>query len=283
MHPTEVIIHIVDAAGGAARREHLLSHGVTRRALQRACEQGAIVQPARGIYALPGCDRDVRLAADHGALLTCLSGARRAGLWVRPAVAPVHLACHRHTLAPVPTHRLNGFAGPAAHPWAAPTMAIVVHALRCLPELDALIVAESAVVLGHVQLDDLFAYFDGRRDAPIRAILALIDPKSQSIVETILRYACQRERLGVETQVWVPGLGHVDLRIEGWLYTEVHGEKYHNDAQQWAEDLRRANVAALQGLPLLQFTGRQVLNERDFVMHVIHQAIGQRHRWRTTL
>lgn len=53
-----------------------------------------------------------------------------------------------------------------------------------------------------------------------------------------------------------------------------------------AEISRRKEISfkhALQALPLLQFTGRQVLNERDFVMHVIHQAIGQRHRWRTTL
>ncbi|HEX9225626.1 MAG TPA: hypothetical protein VF885_03080, partial [Arthrobacter sp.] len=87
----------------------------------------------------------------------------------------------------------------------------VVQSLRCLPELDGLVIAESAVVAKGVTLAELRQRLTGRNDARERRSVGRIVPQSQSIIECMARYWLRRAGFHVESQVNIPGMGHLDL------------------------------------------------------------------------
>lgn len=54
---------------------------------------------------------------------------------------------------------------------------------------------------------------------------------------------------------------------------ELHGRRFHDTPVQFEEDLRRANVAALRGLPLLQYPGRLVLHAPERIVEDVQRLL----------
>lgn len=112
------------------------------------------------------------------------------------------------------------YALPDAAPWLVHRSSIpltpldvVCQSLRCLPPLEALTIAESAVKKGLVQLPALRERFPAAREKSVLRIVARIRPQSGSIIETMARYLLEEAGLTVELQVYVPGMGHLDLSL----------------------------------------------------------------------
>lgn len=51
----------------------------------------------------------------------------------------------------------------------------------------------------------------------------------------------------------VPGIGEVDLLVEGCVIVEIDGFAYHGDRKQYRADRRRDRAAARLGLVVLRF------------------------------
>lgn len=64
---------------------------------------------------------------------------------------------------------------------------IVCQSLRCLPPLEGLTIAESAVKQGLVQLSDLRGRFPAAREKALQVLVARIRPQSGSIIEIMSR------------------------------------------------------------------------------------------------
>jgi very-short-patch-repair endonuclease len=75
-------------------------------------------------------------------------------------------------------------------------------------------------------------------------------------------HAWRSDRLGwsVQSQVYIPDVGRVDLLIDGWLVIEIDGYAHHSSREQFRNDRRRANLLSEKGLVLLRFSYEDVMH-----------------------
>ncbi|MCU6479881.1 endonuclease domain-containing protein [Arthrobacter sp. A2-55] len=256
---------VISLYGTVARRKDLTAVGITSWQISRALSDGRIQLVAPGYYGLPRANAiDVMLAKLKGGR-SCLSEAKRRGLWVIEEPERVHIAVHHgHPVPGCVVHRIRGRQS---------LMDVLHQCVKCGSELEALCVLESAIVLKRCTFAQLRRSFAGRQDAAGRAIISMIDPQSQSIVETIARYLIRQAGFNVQSQFFVKGVGHLDLLVDGVLAVETDGETYHNTGDGWTEDLRRDNLLVLNGLWCLRIPARMVLDNPETMLKWVQQAL----------
>lgn len=130
---------------GAARTADLKRAGFSERTLASALSNGVITRLQRGVYVTKGADPDVVAAFRANGRLTCISAARFYGLWVLREPETLHLSCGNG----LPNPRVVDHAGVThpPHPYlpVAGVADVLIHALRCRPELESLVMVQSAV------------------------------------------------------------------------------------------------------------------------------------------
>ncbi len=235
----------------SATLQELLDSGFTAWEIRKRVLSGAINRPKNGRYLAAGAPDHQLLVAKLGARITCHTAAKFYGLWTLPR-SELHLWTPRESSNPPHSRKLLQQLPPRSD--AVSVLDCVVHALRCLPEPEALAIAESAVILGRVHIDELLAALPGNRNGRLRTLVHRIVRASQSIMETIARYELEQAGLRVETQRKIPGIGHVDLFVEGILIVELDGFEFHSTRQTFREDRRRNNAALIAGLRYVRFT-----------------------------
>ncbi|MET3946346.1 very-short-patch-repair endonuclease [Arthrobacter sp. UYCu512] len=154
-------------------------------------------------------------------------------------------------------------------------MDTVVQSLRCLPDLDGLVIAESAVALKGVPLSGLRLRLSGRNDERERRIVSAIVPQSQSIIECMARYWLRSAGFHVESQVNIPGMGHIDLMVDGKLGIETDGAGFHMDRTSFEEDRRRWNVMTRRGIPILVVSYSLLLNRPEEFIGMVRDALNR--------
>lgn len=185
--------------GGVARRKELTRAGLGSVHLGAALAKGEVVSPMPGVFALPDTAGSLLIATCAKAELACISAAAHRNLWILRQPHMVHVSVnHSRPLGErFVVHR-------AQSPLS--MIDICVQCVSCLPELDALCILESAVVRGFVAPRELLAALAGKRNARERGVARLIDPHSQSIIETAARYHLRRAGLNPQTQVYIKGV-----------------------------------------------------------------------------
>ncbi|MFP5310914.1 MAG: type IV toxin-antitoxin system AbiEi family antitoxin domain-containing protein, partial [Actinomycetes bacterium] len=157
--------------GGRARTSSLYKAGFSRTQLGKALNEGQIVRLRRGIYGLPHHEGVLGLALQHNALVTCVSATPVYQLWAleKPALAHVSPG-HKKTVPGTVNH---GRIQHAVHPSlpVAGLADVLIHALRCLPELEALVMVQCAAQRGDITVDFLRRKLPGNRNARARAVL----------------------------------------------------------------------------------------------------------------
>jgi hypothetical protein len=252
---------------GVARAKHLAAAGVSDVQLKAALASGAVSRVARGVYAVPGADEQLISIRSLPAEPACVTRAQYQGLWVLEPPQLPHVAL---------THSRN-YPGFVCHRSAAPATLLdtVVQSLRCLPELDGLVVAESAVVLKGMPVSALRQRLSGRNDARERRIVGGIVPQSQSIIECMARYLLRNAGFHVESQVNVPGMGHLDLMVDGRLGIETDGAGFHMDRASFEEDRRRWNMTTRRGIPTLVVSYPLLRNRPDEFIAMVRAALNK--------
>jgi hypothetical protein len=262
----QTVTDVLAGLGGVASINSLRQAGVSRRLIEASLLDASIQRVARGVYALPGAEPWLVHAGRHHAVRGCVTAAFAAGLWVVKRPDKPHLAArHGRPIEGCVVHRSNV---PLTH------LDIVCQSLRCLPPLEGLTIAESAVKQGLVQLSDLRARFPAAREKALLLLVARIRPQSGSIIETMARYLLEEAGLTVELQVKVPGMGHLDLLVDGLLGIETDGYAHHSSRQAYREDRRRWNVTVVRGVPTLRVTFEMLLREPGEFVRMVHQALG---------
>jgi hypothetical protein len=251
--------------GGVGSAAALRGAGVSRRNVENAVLLGAVQRIARGVYALPDADPLLLHAARHYAVPGCATAALAAGLWVVKSPDLPHLAA-RHGRA-IPGCVVHRSSLPLTH------LDIVCQSLRCLPPLEGLVIAESAVKKGLVQLPALRERFPATREKAIRGLVASVRPQSGSIIETMARYLLEEAGLTVEVQANVPGMGHLDLLVDNLLGIEADGYAFHSSRAAYREDRRRWNVTVVRGVPTLRVTFEMLQGEPQVFVRMVQQAL----------
>ncbi len=247
----------VASYGGAARWKRLLDRGVSDGRLRAAVRSGDLVRSG-SVFALPDASSDVLIAAQLGGRLTCASAATRLGLDVLKHPDKAHVAVARNssrTHDGAIVHRTGHAQG-----WLVTVPEALVHALGCLPPVDALVMVDSALRGKHTSIPELRERIIGPDSVRRRGLLDHADAKAGSVTETVARLAIRSAGLAVQSQVYIPDVGRVDLLIDGWLVIEIDGYAHHSSREQFRNDRRRANLLSEKGLVLLRFSYEDVMH-----------------------
>lgn len=150
--------------GATATAADLGRAGFSRHRIAAAVDQGAMVRIRRGQYGLPQDAGVYRAALELKGLLTCLSAAPSYGLWTLLPAQSMHLYLG-HRAAP-PGAVAHGRCRHPRHPWlpVAGLADVLIHALHCLPELEALVMVQCAVGRGDISLAFLRGKLEGNRN-----------------------------------------------------------------------------------------------------------------------
>lgn len=294
---------------GLVTSAQLVEAGVSRPALSRARNAGQVVRVRRGVYAeqdLPPLPRHLvtntgvapEYVADVRAVLLALgrnaaAGGRTAAalygwaLLVEPRLVEVVLthgwdlrakglrARQRRSAA---RSRVRVLPGTVRLRMTAPVQTVVDCALE-LPLLEAVVVCDSALRARAVTIDQLrrasvaLPGVGGARQ--LRRVLELCDPRSGSVLESVLRVRLVLGGIGgFTTQAVLETLPRV-LRVdfcfeEQRLVIETDGARWHADT---ARDQARDNRLAVLGWRVLRVTWAQVLHEPEQVLADVHAAL----------
>ncbi|WP_240658575.1 DUF559 domain-containing protein [Microbacterium sp. CPCC 204701] len=153
----------------------------------------------------------------------------------------------------------------------------LLQAVRCQPPRAAVATIDSALnggVLAHDDLDELF------RALPLRfAVLrGLVDGRSGSGPETLVRLMLRSLGLHFEVQVPIPGVGTVDFVVEGWLIIECDSEAHHSSWEAQRRDRRRDQTAAASGYATYRPIAEDIMWNPDDVLAALRGLAASRRR-----
>lgn len=261
----------LENAGSVARTQTILRAGFSDREIRNAAASGEVCRLRHGVLALPGAPSDLVTAVLGNGLLTCASGATRHGLWLLHQPDQVHLLCRHGGPQNTVVHRESLVPHRTAEPVASITD-ILIHGLRCLPEVEAAVMVESAVRQGVTTLPYLRQRLPGNRNGAARKVLDLVDGTADSAIEVVARLLFRAAGIYTQTQVDLPGIGFVDFLLEGFLIVEIDGRS-HLEPRQVKKDRLRNNASILTGYAVLRYGYADVVYNPEKVVTEVWQVL----------
>ncbi len=151
----------------------------------------------------------------------------------------------------------------------------LAQSCRCQEPRAAVATLDSAWHLGLIGEGDLTEIF-GRLPTRFRGLRGLLDPRSESGPETIMRLMLRMMGCGIEIQPVVRGVGRVDFIVDGWLIIECDSEAHHSGWDAQKRDRRRDLAAAALGYTTVRPIAEDILYHRDEVFASIRAVIESR-------
>lgn len=268
-------LHTLD---GVATTAELRARGFPGPRLSAAVHTGELLRVRRGWYALPEVDPNLRAAIRVGGRLACVSAAAFYG-WSTPPRHGVHVAVPENAAR----LRTAGTAQRTVVHWASP----IPRARRSRLITEPF---ETVVQIAHCQspefavaaFDSYLAQHDGSprqlerwlAEVPphIRNALPRREPLCHSFLETIGRVRLESDGIRGEHQVQIPGIGRVDLVIDGWLVIEWDG-RTHLEPDQRDEDDRRDAMLTAMGYRVLRFSYGTVMDRWYLVIAAVRAML----------
>lgn len=264
---------VTRALGGVARAITVQANHVSRRDVALAVETGLLQRVRQGWLAEPGADRMLVEAARHGAVLSCVTQARRLGLWMHEPESRPHWGADPRSAGGKPSHAHVHWARPLIprHPDALedPIENVLALIADCEPHEGALATWESALNKGLVKREVL-ERLPLKRVA--RDLLAEAIPFADSGLETYLRSRLGWLGLPLTFQIWIAG-HRTDLLIGDRLILQIDGAT-HTGAQR-DEDIRHDAELRLMGYHVIRVGYRQVMDRWHVVQDLIMRAVAQ--------
>lgn len=258
-----------------AHTSELYAAGFGKHALASAVERGVMLRVRRSWIALPDCDGDLIRAITAGGRLTCISEARRLGLWVPPADPRVHVMAPagsgKMALDGVRIHWSNGPAPVRRRAPAEPLVNVLHHVAQCLEPSAALAIWDSALNKRRIAPQVLERVsWRGRLE---RSLASRATALSDSGLETEFVEIMQGIGVSVRQQVWIDG-HPVDALIGDRLIVQLDGFAHHGAAAR-RRDLEADARLRLRGYTVLRFDYQQVFFRAEYVRDVVRMAIAQ--------
>ncbi|MBN9153469.1 MAG: DUF559 domain-containing protein [Microbacterium sp.] len=263
----------VSSEGGVVRVADLRAQGCPRRAIEGAVAAGALIRPRKGWVASRDADPEVVAAARIGGVLTCVTQARRLGLWVAHEQGA-------HIAAPAHGHVGDAREGTRIH-WSRPVVArhpalledhvenVLSLVSGCLPREEALVIWESALRKDVVDREHLARM---PLPAPARTLLEASSSYSDSGLETLLPARLRFLRLPMRQQVWIDDRP-VDHLIGERLVVQIDGG--HHVGSQRRSDIAHDARLMLLGYHVIRLDYVQVMHRWTEVHDLIVRAVAQ--------
>ncbi|WP_294179360.1 DUF559 domain-containing protein [uncultured Schumannella sp.] len=269
--------------GGLAATHELLRAGATAYDLRAAVTAGELVRIRQGWYALPGTSAVLESAVRVGGRATCVTAARDLGLWVIDSPT-VHVRIFAHDA------RLRQ-PGNARQRLALEDDSVCRHwgprgvgtrfrlnapdaladMITCQSPERTVAAAESALRAGLLAARE-WEQLVSRAPQRQQRLLGDVDPRTESIIESITRFRLRRLGFLPEPQVDIPGVGRVDLVI-GRVVIELDGWEHHHSRESFENDRQRDARLTARGYRVLRFTYRAVMHHWAEVRDAIMAAV----------
>lgn len=192
---------------------------------------------------------------------------------------PRGAALHRRAVPPAELVPVLGLA-PL---WVTTALQTVVDCAASRPLREAVVVADSALRKGLVTIEELVAGLSlppgSRYAARLRRVLALVDPASGSVLESVLRVLFVLNGLHPLTQVTLHGrdgyrIGTVDFWFRAArLIVECDGRRWHDPDDARDRDRVRDNETTRIGCHTLRFTWDDVLRRPGYVLSTVRDCL----------
>jgi very-short-patch-repair endonuclease len=264
--------------GNLATRTQLRELGNWAERIRRELNDRTVHAIGRTWLAAPGVHPDAVRAVALRGRLTATSALATYGVWVS---SPIGLWIANHpTASRLPAtaeseHRLwraERFPPTDEKKWRVSLADALLHYACVGREPDVIASIDSALNSGRLsetQLDDIFSASPRR----VRRMRKKVRAAAQSGLETIMRLACEAEGWRVDIQIYIDGVGHVDVLIDGWLVIELDGSAWHDDDDSKDEDARRDAELILIGYRYQRFRHGQVMRDLPICMAVIRTIL----------
>lgn len=244
--------------GGVVPRRTLLQWGNTDSQIRRALDTGDLTRLRRGWYMTPTAEREVADAVRAGGCLGCVSSLRRRGVYTFDQRLHVRVAESDGNCLPRHVVRRSVPGG-----WSAPATPVdsladsLLAASRCCSPEDLLVLLDSVVNLGLMRSEQVLRLF---AESPVfvRRTVSRMD-RAESGTETLVRDRLRHLGLPVQTQVWIAGVGRVDLLVGERLVVEVDSVEHHTSLAAYTNDRRRDRQLRALGFVPIRLTHQQVV------------------------
>lgn len=269
---TEPIAAYVHAQGGVVRTRKLIQAGYSRHRIDRALAGGGLIRVRKGWVSAPGADPYLVAAARAGVVVSCVTQARRLGLWVLHEDRP-HVAAPAHSGCATPRNATVHWAKPVVprHPDALtdPVENVLVLVALCQPFEPALAVWESAL---HQQLVDRQSLRRMHLPPAARNLLESASPFSDSGLESFIMPRLRWLKVPIVPQVWISG-HRVDFLIGERLVLQVDGG--HHVGEQRESDVEHDAQLMLLGYHVIRVGYGQIVDRWQTVQDLIMRAVAQ--------
>lgn len=268
----------LEAASNLATVAQLAEQGHGRAGLATAVSTGELWRPRRGWVATPGASADALRAVRLGGRLGAGSALASYGVWVDEdselTVACPSTASRLPPLAATERRLWTEDLFPALSDkrWRVSVMDALLQLGRDAPRDSLIASIDSAIQLRFItraELRLLLAALPRR----LQGVGREIDGLAMSGTETHMRLALRRAGYQVQSQVRLPGIGTVDLLVDGWLIIELDSRKYHGGADNQLRDRARDGNAVLGSYGHERFVWKQVRESMDWCLDVVEHRL----------
>ena len=279
-----------------AETEALNAAGANWRVLRAAVDSGYLVRARRGHYALPDTDAHVLEAVRLGGRLACVSALANSGIFTLDSTfAHIHLDSTASRLR-APHDRFHQLTAqnrdgvelhwgqlldPAGGSESRVGLAdAVVQVFRCQEPRFAIASLDNALyqrLLTAQAVPRIFAALP----AEFQSLRPLIDCRSESGQETVLRLVITESGFHVEIQVWIGGVGRVDMIVEGRIVVEADSRQFHDGWGAHARDRTRDCDLAMLGYLTLRVLYRDIIHHPERVIAAITGLLAATSHYRT--
>ncbi|MEZ3160915.1 DUF559 domain-containing protein [Microbacterium sp. BWT-B31] len=271
--PRRLAAQILPAAFLTPR--NLTDRGLSRHGVSTLVRRGLLLRIRNGRYAPIDTHPELLRAGTLGGRLDCVSLLRSIGVFVH-SDERLHVQIERGA-SRLPPRR----SGIVAH-WrvsecsrtalAADLVEALVQACRCQPPRLAIATLDSAWHHGLVDERGIAAVFRllPRRYARIRGLL---ERRSESGPETIMRLMLRGLGCRVDIQVSIPEVGRVDFVVDGWLIIECDSKAHHEGWDSQKRDRRRDLAAAALGFTTIRPLAEDILYRPEDVLRMLKRIL----------
>ena len=261
----------------------LRARGETRRSIRDGIDCGAWFRVIKGWYATSGVSKEAVLAMRIGGRLGCVSALELHGAWVPPTPG-VHVlfptgASGRRTAGREPGPSIvRHWSAPRDRTGSAfavaPLELAMADALACLPPHLLIAVLDSLLhqhLISRNRLEALIA----RGPERVHHLARHLEPRSESGIESILRYLLAVAGIRAEVQVTMASGDRTHMEVDDWLTIEADGRASHAREKAFTADRQRVVRLMRQGRIVLQFAYATIMYDFETVLAAVRDVMAR--------
>lgn len=275
---------------GVVKLSTLLAADISGKQAAALKGRGVLERPRSGWYVDPALPWQAKCAIRVGGVLACVSAVDSFGLPTpNLGVRRVHVLVpansarrrhhrdRRHYVVPGEDREvvLHWASSPGPrHGWRVDLVEALLQLADCVPVdwwIAALDAARHVPRGGEPLLPDAdWERFVKQVPLRLHPALELVDPRSESVLESLLRLAMIRRGIPiVDLQFWPDPAHRVDFLLPGKLIVEADGDAFHDPVTDAIRDALLRGV----GYRVLHFSTQRIMDDMDGVLHEIADAL----------